>query len=226
VIELRRKVVLKIALGSVFICSFILALMYPVISASHKDKIYFLMSPNPIAVFGAPSGVEADAIYVWVSVIKDSTYGSFTLAFVDYETYGEESHYYEYHWFTDNPKAGEIYAYVTSNSLPDTTPEGIPIEYAHDLTHAKIDIAMAEHQLNATISVTGKTLFTVGYWADTNAALEPRLEPGEIPQELSLSVEAYGPLRQALVTGIEVGDFWMGKFDYIDTELWDSSLLP
>ena len=221
-IELRKRGVLKIAVGSVFICSFILALMYPLIFASYNDKIHFLMSPNPVAIFYPPVGEEADAMYVWVSVMKDSKYGSFTMAMVGYETYHADNNngYYEYHWhwYTDRLKAGETYAYLNKRTYPPTD----VMEY--DVSVAKIDVTMSEHQLNATVRVRGKTLFTVGFWANTSVPIESRIDP--LSTELYLSVEAYRPILEASVTGIDVGGFWYGRFDYIDTELYDSSLLP
>jgi len=222
--KLRKKRVLIIVVGSVFIYSFILALMYPVISTRYRGKIHFLMSPNPHAFFIPPMG-KADFMFVWVSVMKDSTYGSFNMALVAYETYNVEGdhHYYEYHWYTDNLRAGEIYAYPI-----DKTSAGIPIVWEYDVTIARIDVTASEHQLNATVIVKGKTLFTAGFWANTSAPIQSRVVAGNpegIPSELFLSVEAYRPTLKALVTGVEVGDFTGGHFDYIDTELIDSSLL-
>jgi len=224
VIELKRKMVLKVAVGSILICSFILALMYPVIYARNRGKVHFLMSPNPHALFTPPSGKGADVMLVWVAVVKDSTFGRCTMAQIAYETYnvGGDHHYCEYHIYTDNLKAGEICAYQI-----EKTRAGIPIVWEADVTIARIDVTESEHQLNATVTVKGKTLFTAGFWADTNAQIESRVSTLEgIPSGLYLSVEAYHPTLQALVTGVEIGDFIGGHFDYIDTELIDSSLLP
>jgi len=219
VIELRKRTVLKIVVGSVFICSFILALMYPVIFASYKGKIHFLMSPNPHALFSPPSGKEADIVIVLIAVMKDSTYGSFTMAFVGYENYHVAPEHYESHWYTDRLEAGKTYAYLTARTSPG-------VEWEYDVSVAKIDVASSEHQLNATVIVKGKVLFSVGYWANTSASIASRIEPTTLSPELYLSVEAYRPTLKAFVTGIEVGDFQGGRFDYIDTELIDSSLLP
>lgn len=219
-IELRREGILKIVISSVFICVFISALMYPLIFARYRGKIHFLMSPNPHAVFSPPSGIEADIMFVWVAVVKDSTYGSFTMAMVGYETYYVDHVNYEYHWYTSSLRAGEIYAYLYERL---TAPQDV-MEY--DVSAAKIDVTMTEHQLMATIIVKGKTLFTVGFLADTGVPLESRTQTIEpLPQELFLSVEAYHPILQASVSGLEVGDFIGGHFDYVDTELYDSSLL-
>jgi len=208
--------------GGVFICSFILALMYPVISASHKDKIHFLASPNPGAGFSPPPSKEADGMIVWVSVMKDSTYGSFTIAFVGYETYHAEGNYHEHHWhwYTDHLKAGETYVYLTKRTYPT---EDV---WEYDVTVAKIDFTMSEDQLSATVIVKGETLFTAEFWANTDVSIESQIEQSPLPQDLFLSVEAYRPTLQASVTGLEVGTFTGGHFDYIDTELYDSSLLP
>lgn len=197
------------------------------ISASNKGKIHFLMSPKPIATFNPPAGEEADAmVAVVVYMAKDSTYGSFTTVLIAYETYYTDHESYEYHWYTDNRKAGETYAYLCTKVYPTTT-EGKLIEWVYDITIAKIDIATSEHQLNATVTAKGKTLFTAKFWADTNAPIESRIEPwSPLPKELYLSVEAYRPTLQALVTGLDVGDFTGGRFQYADTELYDSSLLP
>jgi len=217
--RMRRKTVLKMTVVGAFICSFILALMYPVISASRRDKIHFLMSPNPVAVFNPPPSKQASSMILLVAVVMDSTYGSFTMALVAYETYGD-TNYLEYHWYTDHLKGGETYAYLGSQQV------GEGVVYAYDVTRAKIDVIMSEHQLNATVMSEGKVLFTVGFWADTSVPIESRIEPTGMPPEVSLSVEAYRPLLQTSVTGIEVGDFQLGRFEYIDTELFDSSLLP
>jgi len=224
VIELRKRAVLKIAVGSVLICSFILALVYPVISARYKGKIHFLMSPNPHAIFAPPQGKEADVMIVWVAVVKDSTYGSFNIALVAYETYNVENthHHLEYHWYTENLRAGETMAYPI-----ESTWGGIPLEWNYDVSTARIDITASEHHLNAKVTKQGKTLFTAEFWADTSTSTVSRIETLEnVPQELYLSVEAYRPTLQAFVTGLEVGDFIGGHFDYIDTALVDSSLLP
>jgi len=222
VIKLKRKVVLRIAVGGVFICSFIVALIYPVISAGHKDKIYFLMSPDSVAVFSPPSSVEADVMFVWVSVVKDSTYGSFTMAMIGYETHHADNNYYEHHWhwYTDHFVAGETYAYLTERIYPTAD------VWEYDVSKAKIDVVRLEDQLNATVMVRGKTLFSVTFWAHTNVPIASRIEPNLLPSGLYLSVEAYRPTLPAVVTGLEVGDFTGGRFDYIDTELFDSSLLP
>ena len=216
-IELRKKGVLKIAVSSFFICLFILALVYPMIFARYRGKIHFLMCPNPAASFSLPSD-EADMMLVWVSVIKDSTYGRCTIVLVRYMTYSDDT-YYECHWYTDKLKAGETFAYLWATYVD---PQAV---WEYDVSVAKIDVARSEHQLNATVIVKGKTLFTVGFWANTSVPIESSIEMEE-PQELMLSVEAYRPLLDASVTGLEVGDFLGGRFDYIDTELLDSSLLP
>jgi len=199
--------------------------MYPLISARYKGKIHFLMSPNPSASFYPPAGKEADEMIVWVSAIKDSTYRGFNLAFVGYQTYYADYHHYEWHFYTDNLRGGEIYAYLQTKIYPSEG--GIPIEWVYDVTVAKIDITTSEHQLNVAVVVKGKTFFTAEFVANIDAPLESRIEPGSpLSQELYLSVEARRPLLPATVTGLEVGDFMGGRFDYIDTELYDSSLLP
>jgi len=230
VIELRKRTVLKLAVGSVFICSFILALMYPVISAGPRDKIYFLLSPKPYAVFTNPSGKDGDNIvldimFVWIGVIKDSTYGSFNLAIVGYETYySDRPTNYEYHYYTDKLRAGEMNALLMKEG---TDPLGT---WTYDVSTAKIDVTMSEHQLNATVMVKGKTLFTAGFWADTSGPIIPRVitasEP--LPPEAFLQVTAYRFTLKAVIDGLEVGDFLgqYSRFAYADTVLYDSSLLP
>jgi len=199
--------------------------MYPVISASRRGKIHFLLSPNPFASFYPPVGKDADEMIVWVSVIKDSTFGSFNLAFVAYQTYYPDHHRYEWHFYTDNLRAGKMYAYLQTKVYPSDA--GIPIEWVYDVTTAKINIATSEHQLNVTVIEKRTTLFTVEFLADTNIPLASRIEPGSpLAQELYLSVEAYRPILRPTVNGLNVGDFIGGRFDYIDTELYDSSLLP
>lgn len=182
--------------------------------------MHFLMSPNPVAWFVPPEGKEADYMYVWVSVIKDSMYGSLTMAYVGYETYDVDHLSYEHHWYVDNSRIGEIYAHLTAKTDPES-------EFVYDVTMARIDIAATEHQLNATVIVKGATLFTAKFWADTSVPMQSRVETwSPLPHELYLSVEARRPLLSATVTELEHGGFLGGNFDYIDTELYDSSLLP
>lgn len=223
-IQLENRGVLKIVIGSVLICSFILALMYPAIFAKYRGKIHFLMSPKAFASFTPPVGKEADTMAVWVGMFKDSTYGSFKMAMVGYETYHENDQHWEYHWFTDNLRAGEVYGYACKKAYPSW--EGIPVYCEYDVTLARINIDTSEHQLNATIIVKGTALFTAEFRADTTIPIESHIEPSQISHELFLSVDAGRPLLSAKVTGLEVGAFDGGVFAYIDTELVDSSLLP
>jgi len=229
VIELTKRTVLKIAVGTVFVCSFILALMYPVISVSHKDKIHFLLSPKSYAVFSNPSGKEdnnivLDIMFVFVAVVKDSTYGSFTQAIVGYETYySDRATNYEYHFYVDNLRAGEMFALLIQKTDPLGT-------WMYDVSIARIDVTMSEHQLNATVTVRGETLFTAGFWADTSAPIQSRVFTASAPQppEAWLQVQAYRYTLKAVINGLEVGDFLgqYSRFAYIDTVLCDSSLLP
>jgi len=229
VIELRKRTVLKMVAGVTLICSFILGLMYPVISTKPRDKIYFLLSPKPYAVFTNPSGKEDDNIvldimFVWIGVIKDSTYGSFNLAIVGYETYySDRPTNYEYHYYTDKLRAGKMNAFLNAKTDPLGT-------WTYDVSIAKIHVTMSEHQLNATVTVKGKTLFTAGFWADTSGPLIPRVLTPSAPQspEAWLQVTAYRFTLKAVINGLEVGDFLgqYSRFAYADTLLYDSSLLP
>jgi len=226
---MNRKLVLKMTVGTVLICSFILALMYPVISARYMGKIHFLLSPKPYAVFSNPSGKEdnnivLDIMFVQVVVVKDSTYGSFTEAIVGYETYySDRDLNHEYHYYTDNLRAGEIFAILGERAEPVGT--GM-----YDVSIARIDVTMSEHQLNATVIVRGKTLFTAGFWADTSTPIQSRVRTASEPlsPEHFLQVEAYRPTLRALINGLEIGDFLgqYSRFSYIATSLFDSSLLP
>ena len=228
-VELTKRTVLKIAVGTVFVCTFILALMYPVISARPRDKIHFLLSPKPYAVFSNPSGNEdenivLDIMFVWIGVLKDSTYGSFNLAIVGYETYySDRPTNYEYHFYTDNLRAGEMNAFLNTKTDPLGT-------WTYDVSVAKIDVTMSEHQLNATVTVKGKTLFKAGFWADTSGPIIPRVltAPEPLPPEAWLQVTAYRFTLKAVIDGVEVGDFLgqYSRFAYADTLLFDSSLLP
>jgi len=229
VIKLRKKTVLKIVVSSALICSFILGLMYPVISARPRDKIYFLLSPKPYAVFSNPSGKEDDKIvldimFVWIGVIKDSTYGSFNLAIVGYETsYSDRPTNYEYHFYTDNLRAGKMNAFLNTKTDPLGT-------WTYDVSKARIDVTMSEHQLNATVTVGGETLFTAGFWADTSGPIIPRVLTPSAAQspEAWLQVTAYRFTLKAVIDGLEIGDFLAqySRFAYADTLLFDSSLLP
>jgi len=161
---------------------------------------------------------------VWAGVFKDSTYGSFQMAMVGYETYHGDDQHWEYHWFTDNLRAGEVYGYVAKKAYPSW--DGMPIYFEYDVTLARINIDASEHQLNATIIVKGKTLFTAEFVADTTTPIQSAIEPSQVSHELYLSVDARQPLLSAKVTGLEAGAFDGGVFVHMDTELVDSSLLP
>jgi len=105
------------------------------------------------------------------------------------------------------------------------------MEYvSNDVTMARIDIIALEHELNVTVINKGAILFIAAFWADTTAPVQSRIENEvsgtPLPPELFLSVEAYHLLSNGSATGIDVGDFQWGRFEYIDTELYDSSLLP
>jgi len=183
----------------------------------HGGKIHFIMSPNPYATFNPPPGVEADAIIVWVSVVKDSTYGRFTLAMVGYENHTDPNRN-EYHYYTDYFMAGRMYAYLDARLFPEMQ--------NYDVSVARIYVTESALQLNATVIVRDQMLFKVTYWVDISSPVESRIELTSLSTELYLSVEAYRPILDASVTGLNVGDFIDGRFDYIDTELVDSSLLP
>ncbi len=220
-----KKSTWKIVAASVFILLIaLLSIIYLLTSTPHRDKMYFLMSPKPVAFFTPPPGKQADAMFVWISVVKESTYGSFTMAIVGYETYNTLHPTYEYHWYTDNPTACTDYANLFTKVY--SLFNGTPIEHQYDVTPARVNIQTSEHQLNATINVNGQTLLTAQYKADTNTPLQSRIEPiSQWAQELYLSVEAYRPMLTATVTGIETGNFTEGRYEYIDTELIDTSLL-
>lgn len=187
------------------------------------DGMYFLMSPNAVAIFTPPPDKQADMMFVWISVVKESTYGSFVMAIVGYETYGVHPTY-EYHWYTDNPTAGKDYANLFTKVYP--LYNGTQVDHQYDVTSAQFNIQTSEHQLNATIDVNGQTLLTAQYQANTHAPLQSRIEPTTLQApELYLSVEAYRPILAPAVTGIETGEFTEGRYEYLDSELIDTSLL-
>jgi hypothetical protein len=231
VIKLRNRTCLRIAVGTVFICVFILALMYPVISVGREDRIHFLKSPKAMALFTPPSGKEVDIMWVSAAVFEDSSYGSFKTVMYGYESYDYVDGnlimiHDEFHWFTDNWRAGKICAELSAIVYPSSF--GVPIEYvSNDVTLARIDVISSEDELSVAVFKEGKIVLTAAFLADTAAPIQSRLESGSpLPPELYLSVEAYFPLSNGLATGIEVGDFQWGRFEPIDTELYDSSLLP
>ena len=215
-----------VAAGAFIVLIALLSMLYLLtrIPRPGSDKIYFLMSPNPVALFTPPPSKQVDMMFVWVSVVKESTYGSFTMAIVGYETYGYPHPVYEYHWYTDSPTACTDYAYLFTKVYPILN--GIMIEHQYDVTGARFDIQTSEHQLNATIEVNGQTLLTVQYQADTHTSLRSRIEPVTLlAQELYLSVEAYRSILAPKVLGIETGEFMEGRYEYLDSELIDPSLL-
>ena len=190
----------------------------------------YLMAPKAVATFDPPSGKLVDIMLVWAAEFEDSTYGSFKMAMYGYESYDYADGnlvmiHDEYHWFTDNWLAGKTYAELAKIVYPSS--DGVPIEYvSNDVTIARIDITTLEHQLNVTVINKGTTVFTAAFWANATAPLQTRIEPGSpLPPDLFLSVEADRPILKVLVTVIEVGNFQSGRFDYIDAELYDSSLL-
>ena len=212
----------KIVLAAVSICLFILVATYPLSKAGEQEKIYFLWSPNPHAVFLAPVGEEASEMLVWVGVLTDSTYGSARMACIlnGYATDGVTIRE-EYHWYTDNLRAGWSIAHLSAIIDAHVTP-GLEIEY--DVALARIDVTASDHYLAATVIVRGEVLFNVEYWADQDAEIQTR-KMQILPGLQDLSVEAWLPVEAATVTGIETGAFTGGHFDLIDTEIYDPSLL-
>ena len=159
---------------------------------------------------------------VWAAWMTDSSYGKFRLVFVAYDkTVGGVTHW-EYHWYTTNLVAGQAYAKLVTKAYP-------PPQDVYDVNEvvlATIYMSSAsEDKLTVTVTVGGVKLFTAQFSADTSKPTESRIEPASIPQEQFLSVEARRPMLTASVKLIPVGTYGGGWFKYIDTELYDASLL-
>lgn len=180
--------------------------LMPVAYALPIRKISFIFRPNPAASF------DGAVDMVWIAIVESSTYGKFTMAFYrDSDDHGT-------HWFTENLDAGDTYADLTEAVYPTEQPK-------ESVDLSEIDLVLEKHYLKAVIKVSGVTIFTAEFWGNENARLERYVEslPNDTDGFFSFSVRS--PLTDAKVYGLNVGSFIGGVYEYLDIELYDSTLL-
>jgi hypothetical protein len=222
------KTVLAVVLISLCVIPFAYSAMSPAVRPS-RPKIFFTWAPGGAADFSAPPDrPDVDGMFVWAANMIGSTYGPFTLAFVEYYTTDSSGvTHNEDHWYTTDLAAGRAYAALTVK-VYTMMGEGYIVYDSWDVTKAKITMtSSSEDQLSVTVSVKGKPLFTVQYAADTNVDIKSDLVGGIcLTSPIFLcGTKAFRPLANAEVTGIPVGNFQEGQFRYTQTELYDPSLM-
>jgi hypothetical protein len=215
------KAVLAVVLISLCVIPFAYSAMSPAVPPS-RSKIFFTWAPGGAADFSAPPDrPDLDGMFVWAANMISSTYGPFTLVFVEYYS---GVHNVD-HWYTTDLAAGRAYAALTVNVF---SMFGLVYD-SWDVTKAKITMTSSSaDQLSVTVSVKGKLLFTVQYAADTSVDITSALVGGTCYTSPFLcGTKAFRPLANAEVTGIPVGDFQSpdSEFRYMQTELYDPSYL-
>ena len=176
----------------------------PVACASRTRKICFVLGQNPTALF------DGDVDLVWVAKVK-SAYGVFMMAF--YKDSDDDGT----HWYTENLGAGDIYASLT---------EAVYSYPTESVVLSQIDLILEENYLKAIIKVSGAPVFTAEFWVDENARVERFVESPPNDTDGFFSFSFRRPLTDTQVSNLIVGSFTSGYYDYLDIELYDSTLLP
>jgi hypothetical protein len=153
----------------------------------------------------------------------DSTYGPFTLVYIDYEyQVGTVWHYVDY-WYTTNLAAGKAYAALTVRSYTDAT----DVYDSYVVTRAMIvtnQPSSNPYYLSVAVTTNGKS-FSIQYWADTTSTLQANLVTGAVSTTLFVGSKADYALKNTVVTGIPLGSFEGGGFILVQSEIYDQSLL-
>jgi len=221
-----KKTILRALLAIVLISLFVIPFAYSAGPTPPKDKIFFTWAPGAHVAYFGPPHTDIDAVIVWVACVIDSTYGSFTLVFVEYwRGYYTGVTHYEDHWYTTNLEAGRTYAELTVKVYTDPYDvyDSWDVAQATISTNQPTDLA---DYLSVTVKPKGHSSFTVQYWADTSQPIKRMLVTGAVPPELFHGTKAWRPNAKAVVTGIKVGDVAdLAKYVYWQTELYDPSLL-
>jgi hypothetical protein len=164
---------------------------------------------------------------VWTAYMISSTYGPFTLVYLDYEAQvGNVWHYVDY-WYTTNLEGGKAYAALTVRSYTDAT----DVYDSYVVTPAMIvtnQPSSTPYYLSVKVIANGK-FFSVEYWADTTTStLQSNLVTGAVPPTLFVGTKADYALANAIVTGqlpMPIGTFDGGGWICVQAEVYDQSLL-
>ena len=219
-----KKTMLKTVLAVVLISLCVIPFAYSAMATPPKPKIFFTWAPGGAAFYAAPPDrPDLDGMFVWAANMISSSYGPFTIAFVEYYHIVGKVWRYEDHWYTTDLAAGRTYAALTVKVFTDA----YDVYDSWDVTKAKITMtSSSEDQLSVSVSA-GTVSFTASYLADTKRDITVELVGGMcLTSPIFLcGTKALRPLANAAVTGIPVGNFHEGQFRYTQTELYDPSLL-
>lgn len=212
-----KKTKLKILLP-ILICLCVMPFAYSARPPSPLEpKIFFTWAPGASATF---TDSPTEGVLIHVMHVIGSTYGAFTFV-------GVEDYYYDAglwhlvdHWYTTNLAGGKTFAALLLKTDPDPT----DVYDYYDVTYATIDMSSSSpDDLSVSVFTRGKR-FTVQYFADTSVPITSGLTSvGCSP--LLCGTKASRPLDHVVVTGIPVGAFSGGNFKYLQTMLFDQSLL-
>jgi len=230
-----KKTILKTALPIGVICLCLMPLMHSAVATTPSAKLFFTWAPGGSALFVHPPGYLN--VNVWAAYMIDSSYGPFTLVYLDYMynvgTGSSVVHHYVDQWYTTNYAAGEAYAALTMAIYTDAK----DVYDSYVVTTATITTNQPSSNpdyLSVNV-VAGTTSFTLEYWADTSHPIESIRVTGAVSSSLFLGTRDFRPLANVVVTGISLGTWYSVLpsgpdygicFRYLQTEIYDPSLLP
>jgi hypothetical protein len=221
-----RKAILNTVIAVVLISLCAIPFTYSAVPATPRPKIFFTWAPGSRA-FYAPSSGKFSWVMVWTAYMISSTYGPFTLVYLDYMyQVGTVWHYVDY-WYTTNLEAGKAYAALTVRSYTDAT----DVYDSYVVTPAMIvtnQPSSTPYYLSVKVTADGK-FFSVEYWADTTTTLQSNLVTGAVSPTLFVGTKADYALKNAIVTGqlpiMPIGTFEGGGWICVQAEVYDQSLL-
>jgi hypothetical protein len=221
-----KKTILKTVLAVVLISLCVIPFAYSAVPATPRPKIFFTWAPGGKAWYQPVSG-KFSWVMVWTAYMISSTYGPFTLVYLDYEyTIGTVTHYVDY-WYTTNLEGGKAYAALTVRSYTDAT----DVYDSYVVTPAMIvtnQPSSNPNYLSVKVTANGK-FFSVEYWADTISTFQADLVTGAVSTTLFVGSKADYALLKTVVTGqlpiMPIGNFEGGGFMYEQNEIYDRSLL-
>jgi hypothetical protein len=197
---------------------------YSAMAVTPQPKIFFTWAPGGRAFYGM-TGVSSKFQYVmvWTAYMVSSTYGPFTLVYIDYEyQVGTVWHYVDY-WYTTNLAAGQAYAHLTVRSYTDATDvyDSYVVTLATIVTNQP---SSNPYYLSVAVTASG-TSISIQYWAAPATKLESELVTGAVSPTLFVGSKSTYALSNAVVTGIPHAGFLGGGFILEQNEIYDPSLL-